>query len=148
MLVMEHHQQPIQASHVAYEHAQSGVRPTISRRRLTPCPSLCSRFYSKMGAVEASTADTVCLTAMYTLQPLQRCRALQLYSRSTVYILYTTPPLDAWKYWKTDPVPFKLIDETERDEMGKPHCGLNRTDICDIEARTRRHIHRNRNRSK
>ena len=31
---------------------------------------------------------------MYTLQPLQRCRAPQLYSRSTVYILYTTPQAD------------------------------------------------------
>ena len=88
MLVMEHHQQPIQASHVAYEHAQSGVRPTVSRRPGLP---LYSRFYSKMAAVEASTANTVCLTAMYTLQPLQRCRALQLYSRYTLYILYTTP---------------------------------------------------------
>ena len=58
-----------------------------------PWLPLYSRFYSKMAAVEASTAHTVCLTAMYTLQPLQRCRALQLYSRSTVYILYTTPLL-------------------------------------------------------
>ena len=39
----------------------------------------------------ASTAPTVCLTALYSLQPLQRCRAIQLYSRYTLYILYTTP---------------------------------------------------------
>ena len=68
-------------------------RSTDCLTSTSPCPwlPLYSRFYSKMAAVEASTAHTVCPTAMYTLQPLQRCRALQLYSRSTVYILYTTP---------------------------------------------------------
>ena len=52
---------------------------------------LYSNFYSKMAAVEASTPDTPCLRAPYTLQHLQPLQPLQLYSISTVYSLYTTP---------------------------------------------------------
>ena len=85
---MEHYQQPFQALHVAYGEAQSGSAHHLT---LSLAPSLYSKFYSKMAAVEPSTAHTVCPTALYSLQPLQRCRAIQLYSRYTLYILYTTP---------------------------------------------------------
>ena len=56
---------------------------------------LYSNFYSKMAAVEASTPDTPCLRAPYSLQPLQRyTAAVDLYS-STAFLQYTasTPPL-------------------------------------------------------
>ena len=56
---------------------------------------LYSNFYSKMAAVEASTALTHCVRAPYPLQPLQRyTAAVDLYS-STAFLQYTvsTPPL-------------------------------------------------------
>ncbi len=86
---MEHYQQPFQALHVAYGEAQSGYGE--AHLTLSLAPSLYSKFYSKMAAVEPSTADTVCPN-LYNLYSV-----VELYSYTAV-IQYTssTAPLRLW----------------------------------------------------
>ena len=85
---MEGHKKSYQASCAAY-----GVIRTITSELCTTDPRtfLYSILYSKKAAVEAYTPLTHCPTAPYLYSSYSCCIAIQLYSSSTVYILYSIP---------------------------------------------------------
>ena len=87
---------PYQASRVAMRVAcWLALSDSANVLTSTLAVELYNNVYSKKAVVEASTPHSLCTTlfvfstALYSA--LQRCRALQLYSSSTVYNLYTIP---------------------------------------------------------
>ena len=90
---MEGHKKSYQAS-----CAGCGIWSNLDNHLTTdPRTFLYSILYSKKAAVEAYTPLTHCPTAPYlyssytaAIQQLYRLIAIQLYSSSTVYILYST----------------------------------------------------------